>query len=149
MELDLYCGVTKFAIKTLLKQLIVKETQNWWMNFPEHRQGKQFIQGRSPKLRTDLLSLDRRVVRIIAGLFTGHASWATKKKTPQSTYCGHCESQRQRLLQKGAGKSTGNNYPKKPLLKLWGLLKRIILDNMGFTINLLGSQWKTHKPALI
>lgn len=63
-------GRHKICNQNIIETMEVKESQNWGINSLGQRQTKQFSQGRPPNFYKDLLSLGRKVVRIITDMFT-------------------------------------------------------------------------------
>ena len=66
------CGIAKARVKQVIKQWITKESKREWVETPGQRQAKLFIKKPSPKFTEDLLSNDRKSVRTVVGLLTGH-----------------------------------------------------------------------------
>ncbi|XP_060521342.1 uncharacterized protein LOC132698988 [Cylas formicarius] len=67
-----FCGVAKPVAKTAIRDWIYRESRRWWRDMPEQRQAKEFLRFPSANFTTDLLSYNRKAVRIMVGLLTGH-----------------------------------------------------------------------------
>lgn len=63
-----FCGITK----AVTREWIVHKSMEWWWNSPEQRQAKQFIIEYSAKFMAGLISKDRKTVKVIVGVLTGH-----------------------------------------------------------------------------
>ncbi|GJQ84542.1 hypothetical protein Trydic_g20038 [Trypoxylus dichotomus] len=49
-----------------------RKSEDWWKNIPDYRQTKKFLAGYRPTFTVDIVNRDRKSVRTIVGLLTGH-----------------------------------------------------------------------------
>ena len=143
-----FCGVAKPCIRSSINDWLQNKSLEWWRSFPHQRQAKEFIKERSAKFTEDLLRQNRKAIRIIVSLLTGHcrlnrhmslmglAEDATcrfcqeEEETSVHVLC-HCEGlARLRFQLLGEEKPRANSYTKEPLSKLWSLLVRTELDKV-------------------
>jgi ribonuclease HI len=66
------CGVSCITVKGALEQRLTGMHQMYWESLPGHRQAKVLIGGTSKKTTTKLLNLNRKELRTVVGLKTGH-----------------------------------------------------------------------------
>lgn len=143
-----FCGVAKPCIRAAINEWVQNKSLEWWRNLPGQRQAKEFIKGRSAKFTEDLLSLNRKAIRIIVGLLTGHCRLnrhmslmglaedaicrfcQEEEETAAHVLC-HCEGLvRLRFQLLGEEKPRAESYTKGPLSRLWSLIQRTKLNEV-------------------
>ena len=67
-----FCGIAKARVRQANQKWIAEESIRSWEETPGQRQAKQFIKEPSPKFAEDLLRRDRKSVRAVVGMLTGH-----------------------------------------------------------------------------
>ena len=66
------CGISYGHARTVIDKWVRNSTIAYWRNTPESRQCKKYITSPSKKLARDILSLNRKELRGVIGLLTGH-----------------------------------------------------------------------------
>ncbi|KAJ8914040.1 hypothetical protein NQ315_017559 [Exocentrus adspersus] len=67
-----FCGIAKTHVRASIDEWMDGKSREWWRKLPQQRQAKMFIKERSASLTDDLLGQNRKAIRIIVGLLTGH-----------------------------------------------------------------------------
>ncbi|KAJ8911477.1 hypothetical protein NQ315_010848 [Exocentrus adspersus] len=143
-----FCGIAKTHVRASIDEWMDGKSREWWRNFRQQRQAKMFIKERSARLTEDLLGQNRKAIRIIVGLLTGHcrlnkhmslmvlAEEATcrfcseEEETAVHVLC-QCEGlARLRFLILGEENPSASSYTKAPLSRLWSLIQRTQLDRV-------------------
>lgn len=145
-----FCGISKTTIASAVKRWVEDKFRQRWINIPGQRQTKTFIKGPMPKLAADLLSRDRKSVKAIVSLLTGHCRLNKHMSTiglaDQAT-CRFCRSEdetaihilchcdalaRTRFQQMGYENPEAESYTTDSLSKLLGLVKKARLEEVIF-----------------
>ncbi|KAJ8919400.1 hypothetical protein NQ315_016493 [Exocentrus adspersus] len=143
-----FCGIAKTHVRASIDEWMDGKSWEWWRKLPQQRQAKMFIKGRSARLTDDLLGQNRKAIRIIVGLLTGHcrlnkhmslmglAEEATcrfcseEEETAVHVLC-QCEGlARLRFLILGEENPSASSYTEAPLSRLWSLMQRTQLDRV-------------------
>ncbi|KAK9497993.1 hypothetical protein O3M35_003884 [Rhynocoris fuscipes] len=67
-----FCGLSRSIIRSSILNRLNIQSQEWWQKIPGQRQAKLAIKGRSKRFTADLLNQERKIVRMVVGLLTGH-----------------------------------------------------------------------------
>ncbi|KAK9499414.1 hypothetical protein O3M35_002456 [Rhynocoris fuscipes] len=67
-----FCGLPRSTIRSSILNWLNIQSQEWWQKTPGQRQAKLAIKGRSKSFTADLLNQERKIVRMVVGLLTGH-----------------------------------------------------------------------------
>ena len=143
-----FCGIAKAVVRQAINKWMELKSRTWWKNIPGLRQAKQFIKEQAPKVTADLLSKDRKSVRAIVGLLTGHCRLnkhmstigltdealcricRTEEETSIHVLC-QCEGlARLRFSQVGLEYPSAESYTKRPLTELLRLIKGAKLEQV-------------------
>jgi hypothetical protein len=87
------CGISMGTVKSHNKGWILDQFQKYWNQMPKLRQSKIFINGTCPKRTKELLSLCKKHLRWIVGIFTGHGKFRyhlKKMKLTEDDVCRFC-----------------------------------------------------------
>ncbi|XP_060516851.1 uncharacterized protein LOC132696179 [Cylas formicarius] len=91
-----FCGVAKPVAKTAIMDWMDRESRRWWRDMPGQRQAKEFLRGPSANFTEDLLSYNRKAVRIMVGLRTGHCRrkrHLSLMEVEENTECRFCQEE--------------------------------------------------------
>ena len=143
-----FCGVAKAITKAVTKKWLTNKSLEWWKNSPGQRQAKKFITEHSPKFTADLISKDRKSVKAVVGLLTGHCKLNRHLKLmglAEEAMCRFCKSQEEtaehilcqcdslayvRFLVLGDVKPQARSYMEGSISRLLDFVKRVRLENV-------------------
>ena len=82
-------GTTQSQIRKSINEWIHSRSRDWWLKSPGQRQAKEFLKEQKSEFTRDLLDKDRKTVKMLVGLLTGHcrlnrpcADSARRRKKP-------------------------------------------------------------------
>ncbi|KAJ8914451.1 hypothetical protein NQ315_011392 [Exocentrus adspersus] len=93
-----FCGIAKTHVRASIDEWMDGKSREWWRKLPQQRQAKMFIKERSARLTDDLLGQNRKAIRIIVGLLTGHCrlnkhmSLMELAEKLRSTFCANVKA---------------------------------------------------------
>ena len=143
-----FCGVAKAVTRMATERWVANKSLEWWRNSSGQRQAKRFIVEHSPKFTVDLISKDRKTVKAVVGLLTGHCKLNRHLKLMGLTdeaMCRFCQSEEEtseHILCRcdslanvwfpviGNDRPLPGSYMEGSVSKLLNFVKRIGLENV-------------------
>ncbi|KAL1446432.1 hypothetical protein WDU94_012296 [Cyamophila willieti] len=91
-------GISKTEARSTVRRWVQRTHQSYWTHISGHRHSKVMMTGPSSKLTADILKLNRKQIRLVTGLITGHCglrkhlhTMGIFRETPVCSLCGEEE----------------------------------------------------------